>query len=421
MNRKMTSAFWAMAAAVVIMVFNLNAYAQPARQQTAGSLLKVQCPDPTMVNTARGLCKDPAIKAACPTECAQVACIDGCLQPSTPGATTPTPAKKPLATLPSQLICEGGTPITDAKGLPDCGCTPEKMTLKDGTTKEEPRVSVLKSARYVSTDTTSQFIRTMVCASTGNLTAVINGRLNDHEKRIRALEDFAKEQGLYNQLVAQHINALWANLAQVRSLTLNLLENIQSINSKLATLDMGYGKLRDEIDDLKEGSVTFGLAAELSVFGMGDAGTAIAPGLRLNFRSFFPGSRLGYYATGNVGLVYRDGIDPSSGGQGSAYHAGFSGGLALSFTDKHEVTGYLGYGMEQFFRTTDPNFLGSMHGVKLGIDGQIPGSNVYVGGEGFVAGTHRVVYFSDDQQAHVNSQPALFGGTIFLGLRTDLF
>lgn len=407
-----------MAAAVVIMVFNLNAYAQPSRAQSGG---KVVCPKPEMVNTARDLCKEAAIKAACPVECAQVACIDGCLQPTTPGAIPPPTVKKPLTTLPSQLICEGGTPTTDAKGLPDCGCTPEKMTLKDGTTKEEPRVSVLKSARYVSTDSTSQFIRTMTCASTGNLTKVVNDRLNDHEKRIRALEDFAKEQGLYNQLVAQHINALWANLAQVRSLTVNLLENINSINSKLATLDQGYGKLREEIDGLAEGSVTFGLAAELSVFGMGDAGTAVAPGLRLNFRSFFPGFRLGYYATGNVGLVYRDGIDPSSGGQGSAYHAGFSGGLALSFTEKHEVSGYLGYRMEQFFRTTDPNFIGSMHGVVLGVDGQIPGSNVYLGGEGFIAGTHRVIYFSDDHQAHVNGQPAIFGGTVFLGLRTYLF
>lgn len=420
MNRMMTMSLWAVAAFVVTMVFNLN----PAFAQTRGSAPQMLCPNPMLVETARAACSDPNVAAQCPSQCAQVACINNCLQPPAPGpvATTPPPAPKKLTQLPTQVICEGGTLTTNSENKPDCGCPPEKVTDEKGATREVPRVPVLKTPlQYKATETTSQTVKTLVCVSTGDATAILNKRLNDHEKRIKTLEDFATQQGYVNEAVRQQLIMLWAEVNRIKGWLRNIQLDIQNINASLAQIDAAYGKLRREIEGLAEGSTSFSIAVEGSAFNMGDAGTALAPGLRIGFRSFFPGSKFGYYAMGNVGLIYRDGIEPGSGGQGSAYHAGAGTGLVFMLTDNRALTGYAGFRFEQIFRTKDPNFLGAMFGGVLGLDYQIPDSHVFVGGEGFLAGTYRVAYFSNDGQVHMNGKPALFGGSLYVGLRTNLF
>ncbi|MDD5438390.1 MAG: hypothetical protein PHC70_04575 [Patescibacteria group bacterium] len=424
MNRMM-NAFLAMAAAVVIMVFNPN----PVYAQTRpGNAPSVVCPNPSLVETAKDMCKNPSVAAACPTECAQVACINNCLQPPAPQptATTPTPpapTAKKLTPLPTQLICEGSkTIVNSTTGKPDCGCDPEKITDEQGVAHDVPRVAVMKSPlQYKSTDSTIQAVKTLVCVSTGDATKFVEGVLQQHTKKIRDLEEFAKQQKAYDLIVAGHIAALWAEVNKVKGWMANIQANINNINASLAQFDAAYGKIRREIDAMKEGLMPFGLAAEFSAFNMGDAGTALAPGLRLSFRSLFPSYNVGYYANANIGLVYRDGIDPSSGGQGSAYHGGFGVGLFVAPTDNKALSIYGGFRMEQFFRTKDPNFLGSMFGGVLGLDYQIPDSHLFIGGEGFLAGTYRVVYFSNDRQVHTNSKDVLFGGSLYVGLRTNLF
>jgi hypothetical protein len=422
MNRK--NYFWAAAIFVMTfasMFFNLNpAYAQNGR--TA-----VVCPDASLPNVAQTLCKDPTIASACASVCVQiqVQCVVNCAQPApapTTTATTPTPSTKKLAPLPTQLICEGGQTITNSEGKPDCSCPPEKVTDKDGVAHDVPRVAVMKSPlRYKTTDSTIQAIKTLTCVSTGDASKILNDVIQKNVAKIRKLEEFMETQGYVNEAVKQHIAMLWAEVNRLKGMLGNIMANITQININLYNMDKSIGMLRSEIDGLAEGSTSFSIAIEGSAFSMGDAGTALAPGLRLGFRSFFPGTKFGYYAMGNVGLIYRDGIEPGSGGAGSAYHAGAGTGLVFMLTENRALTGYAGFRFEQIFRTKDPNFLGAMFGGVLGLDYQIPDSHVFLGGEGFLAGTYHVAYFSNDGQVHMNNKPALFGGTIYVGLRTNLF
>ncbi|MFA6100037.1 MAG: hypothetical protein WC750_04130 [Patescibacteria group bacterium] len=438
----MKSAFWAVAIFVVTMVFNLNpAHADGWARKSLGDKSSVipptECPNVKLPDMARDLCKDAATKAACPTECAQVACIQNCLQPpATPAATpTPPPVKKPLTTLPSQLICEGGTQITDAKGMPDCGCSPDKVNLENGTPKEQPRVSVLKATRYVTTATTIQFIRHMVCASDGEVTKILNDRLNLHTKKIDALEKFAREQNIFDQAVLDQFEALRRHAEQTRSLLLVMAKTVEELNKKISefdgaleTMNATYKKLRSDVENIKRFVPRFDLAYSIGVMFRGsDAGAGMTHHLVVGYTQTFDNSPINVWAQARAGYLTCNGCDPRTAGSTTMYTGGGAAGLGIGLGDNRAFSIRAGL-FAQLVAAPDSlkeNGMGRQIGGELQVRYDIPNFPVFIAGVGDLALYNKSNYFGKagepPNNIHAGADRSMGGALMFMiGLSPEL-
>lgn len=411
------SLLWAALAFACAMAVNLNrAEAQVPTGQTAAP--SAQCAQYVGVpySTAQA-CKDGMVPAACAHVCVNVNVNMNCgaapclTQPNVTPPTTTPPVKHSMGYRPKQVVCEGGTLAADGKS---CVCPT--------TIPPDDMVAVVKLetaySRVGSSGTTDWYQGTVTytCVSRGMLAQELRGRLDKFELAFRK---FVNEQANMDAVQNTHIALIWGELNKAKSMASEALVSIETLNVIMRSLDKMYGELQSDVAALRDSKPQFVLGAELWLLDMRQAGVAVAPGLKVGFHSYFPETKVGYYAEGFVGLMYRDGIDPSTGGNGSAYHGGAEGGFMLALTEDKALTGSLGFRIDQVFRTSDPNFLGTMFGGTLGLHYSIPGTYLGVGAKGVVSGGQRVIYFSDDHLAH-DSEGPIFGGGFTIDWAADI-
>jgi len=403
--------FWAALAFACAMAFNLNsAKAQNLTSATASG----QCAQfQGTPNVTAAACKDGIVPPACMSVCnvnVTVNCSGSPCALTQPTVTPPTPPAKQPVWSPPQYQCADGRDVDN----------PEECCLD----KVYTSYTLKRQPKYVTVRGVMHQVVVSECAANEHFVEVtldsiekVNTRLDTFEQEFR---QFVKETQSTDAWQTGQIALIWGELNRAKQMAAEANAKVDGLNIIIRSLDKLYGELRQDVSDLRDSKPQFVLGAELWLLAMGDAGLATAPGLKVGLKSFFPGTRAGYYAEGFVGLMYRDGIDPSTGGQGSAYHGGAEGGFMLALSDDKAFTGTLGFRIDQVFRTTDPNFLGTLFGGTLGLHYSIPGTYLGIGVKGMVAGAHKVIYFSDDGLAHTNSQAALFGGGITIDWAADI-
>ncbi|MDD2785842.1 MAG: hypothetical protein PHS79_03025 [Patescibacteria group bacterium] len=406
--KKMSVVLWAALAFACALVINLN----PAWAQNPPPAASGQCAVFYGASAAtQEACRVGDVPLACRAACNVNVTVNCGGAPCALAQPTvaPPPAKKPEWS-PPQYQCVDGRDVDDPQD-----CCHDKVNTTP-VLKRQPK--------YVTVRGIMHQIVVSECSANEHFVEVTldslekaHTRLDEFELEFRA---YLEQQSNLDAWQTGQIAIIWSELNKAKQMAANADAKLENVTVIIRSLDKLYSDLRQDVADLRDSKPQFVLGAELWVLGMGDAGVAVAPGLKVGFHSFFPASKAGYYAEGFVGLMYRDGIDPSTGGQGSAYHGGAEGGFMLALSDDKALTGALGFKIDQVFRASDPNFLGTMFGGTLGLHYSIPGTYLGIGVKGMVTGTHKVIYFSDDGLAHTNQQSALFGGGITIDWAADI-
>lgn len=389
---------------VAAFLFSGSAIAQnfrfPAPVQTGQA--PVVCPNAGAPVFAKVACANPVVAAQCGV-CIQVnvTCGTNCpaAAPATDGGKTPDKRSNERVV---EVVCEGGK-----TGAGCLSCASPEMVSVLKSTKTQYRQTSTKNIVHVTEE--------RVCV-VKDLAPTI-AKINAVDARLTQIQAELKDN---DAKLRADVDALALQSALAMRLALTSAKMTADLNNMILALTSGLGELERMIYALNSAKPQFSLGANLWLIHMGDAGTAVAPGLQVGFKSYFPESKAGYYAQGFAGLMYRDGLDLETGGRGSAYHAGFEGGFVLALSDDRAWNGTLGFRMDQIFRTTDPNFLGTLFGGSLGVHYTFPGTYLSISLNGAVNGSYRVVYLSDDRRGHYNDQPLVFAGGLAFTWAADL-